>query len=119
MCKLLTHEEQLEIVFWKYQKGSRRRETRERGGKKDGGVQLSIKDNTPIYKTFAKVLKLDENKTEFFSLIADTLSELFKEDQKMQIITRQRNVLCSHELNSHKAPVWAYVMQYGTIVAVL
>ena len=70
--------QQRDIVFDVYQKGSRKRETRGRRGKKDV-VRLSIiKENTPIYRKFENVLKLDDNETELFSPIADTLSGLFR-----------------------------------------
>ena len=40
-----------------------------------------------------KVLKLDDNKTELFSIIADTMSGLFGNQQKFLLITRQQTVL--------------------------
>ena len=48
------------------------------GHDKKDGVMLSFKENTLIYRKFAKVLKLNNNKTEHFNLIADTLLALFK-----------------------------------------
>ena len=59
---LLACVQQLDIVYQLdvYQKGSHKRETREGRGK-TGGVMLSIKKNTTIYRKFAKVLKLDNN----------------------------------------------------------
>ena len=68
---LLACVQQLDINV--YEKGSRKRETREGRGKKDR-VRLSIKESAPICRKFAKVLKLDDNKTELCTLIADTLS---------------------------------------------
>ena len=79
---LLTCVQQLDIVFDVYQKGSCKSGTWEGHGKKDS-VKLSIKENTPIYRKFAKVLKLNDNKTELFNLIADTLSGLFRNQQKV------------------------------------
>ena len=79
-------------MFDVYQKGSRKRETWEGRGKKDC-LRLSIKENKPIYRKFAKVLKLDNNKTELFNLIADTLSGLFRNQQKALLITRQQTVV--------------------------
>ena len=79
---LLTCVQQLDIVFDVYQKGSCKSGTWEGHGKKDS-VKLSIKENTPIYRKFAKVLKLNNNKTELFNLIADTLSGLFRNQQKV------------------------------------
>ena len=79
---LITCVQQLDIVFDVYLKGSCKRGTWEGHGKKDS-VKLSIKENTPIYRKFAKVLKLNDNKTELFNLIADTLSGLFRNQQKV------------------------------------
>ena len=45
------------------------------------------------------MLKVDENKTELFNLIADTLPDLFREEEKVLFITRQHNVLCNHEID--------------------
>ena len=46
-----------------------------------------------MYRKFAKVLKLDDNKTELFNIIADTMSGLFENQQKFLLITRQQTVL--------------------------
>ena len=63
ICSLLACVQQLDIVFDVYQKGSRKREVAEGRGKKDG-TRLSIKENTSIYRKLAKVLQLDDNKTD-------------------------------------------------------
>ena len=97
-CFLLACVEQLDIVFDAYQKGSCKRETREGHGKKDS-VRLSIKENTTIYRKFAKVLKLDDNQTELFNLITDTLSGLFRRQHKVLLITRQQTVLSNREVD--------------------
>ena len=98
MRSLLAFLQQLHIVFDVYQKKSRKRETREGLGKK-GGVRLSIKENTPIKKIFAKGLKLDDNKTELLNLIADTPSGLFRNQQKVLLIARQQTVLSNREVD--------------------
>ena len=91
---LLSCVEQLVTGFDIYQKGSRKRQIRERRGKNDG-VRLSIKETTPIYRKFTNVLKLDDNKIELCNLIAVTLSGLFRNQQKILLITPQQTVLSS------------------------
>ena len=98
VSSLLACAQQLGMVFNVYQKGSHKRETREGRDKKDG-VRLSIKENTPIYRKFSKVLKLDNNKTEIFNRIADTLFGLFRNQQKVLLITRQQTVLSNGAVN--------------------
>ena len=63
ICSLLARVQQLDIVFDVYQKWSHKREVAEGHGKKDG-ARLSIKENTSIYRKLAKVLQLDDNKTD-------------------------------------------------------
>ena len=70
-----------------YEKGSCKTETWEGRGKKDG-VRTSIKENTTIYRKFAKVLKSNDNKTELFKLTADALSGIFKNQQNVLLITQ-------------------------------
>ena len=66
----------MDIVFDVYRKASRKRDTREGMGKNEG-LRISIKENTPVYGKFHQVLEVSENKTELFSLVADTLVENF------------------------------------------
>ena len=89
---LLTCMQQLYIVLDVYQKGSRKKETWEGRGKKDS-VSPSINENTPTYRKFAKALKPDDNKTGLFNLTAATQSGLFRNQQKVLLITRQETVL--------------------------
>lgn len=84
--------QQLDIVFDVYEKGSRKREMQEGCGKKDG-VRLSIKENKLIFGKSPKVLKLNNNKTELFELITDTLYGLFRNQQKILLITPQQSAL--------------------------
>ena len=65
----------LDIIFDLFQKVSQKRETCEDRGKNDG-VRLSIKENNPIYRNFAKMLKADGNKTELFSRTMTELSKI-------------------------------------------
>ena len=58
-------------------------------------MSLSIKENTPTYRKFAKVLKLDDNNIELCNHIADTLPGLLKNQQKDLLITQQQTVLSS------------------------
>ena len=41
---------------------------------KKNGVRPSMQKNTPIYKNFAKVLKVDVNKTKLFNLMTNTVT---------------------------------------------
>lgn len=47
-----------------------------------------MKENNPIYRNFTNVLKVDENKTKPFKLIADPLHELSKKPTKVLVINR-------------------------------
>ena len=103
---LLTCMQQLYIVLDVYQKGSRKKETREGRGKKDS-VSPSINENTPTYR-IAKALKTDDNKTglfnltadtQLFNLMADTQSGLFRNQQKVLLITRQETVLSNRAVD--------------------
>ena len=58
-------------------------------------VSLSIKENTPTYRKFAKILKLDDNNIELCNHIADTLPGILKNQQKDLLITQQQTVLSS------------------------
>ena len=97
-CSLLACVQDLDIMFDVCQKGSGKRVTREGHGKKDG-VTLSIKEKTSFYRKFAKLLKRDDNKTELFNLIADPLSGLFRNQQKVLLITIQQTVLFNREVD--------------------
>ena len=56
----------MDIVFDVYRKTSRKRETGEGKGEKEG-VKISIKKNTPVYRKFNHVLEVSENKAELFN----------------------------------------------------
>ena len=45
--------------------------------KKDG-VRVILEENMPIYKNFAKLLKVDDSRTKLFNLMVDTLTDLSK-----------------------------------------
>ena len=57
------------------------------------------RENTPVYQRFGKVLKLANNKTELFKVIADTMSGLFRNQQKVLLITRQQTVLSNRAVD--------------------
>lgn len=56
-----------------------------------------MKQNTFIYKTFAKVLKLDENKTKLLKLTAGTLKKLSKNQQKIRVIDWLETTILSNQ----------------------
>lgn len=56
-----------------------------------------MKQNTFIYKTFAKVLKLDENKTKLLKLTAGTLKKLSKNQQKILVIDWLETTILSNQ----------------------
>ena len=72
------------------------KQTRDGRGK-NGGVRLAISDKTPMYQTMSKILAVDENKKELFTLIADNLIDLFKNHQKTLIVTKNELALCNQE----------------------
>lgn len=53
-------------MFDIYRKASRKRETGEGKGEKEG-VKISIKKNIPVYRKFNHVLEVSENKAELFN----------------------------------------------------
>ena len=60
---------------------------------------LSTKTHLLTDRKFAKALKPDDNKTELFNLTADTLSGLFRNRQKVLLITRQETVLSNRAVD--------------------
>ena len=90
-------EKRIDIVFDVYKSNSRKRETRESRGKGEG-VRILIKRDTPVYRDFKQVMAIAENKTELFTLIADTLVETFKESSETVVATRLQNVVSNHEI---------------------
>ena len=89
----------LGIVFDVYRKTSRKRETREGRGKNEG-VRISINKNNPVNRTFNQVLEASKNKTELFSLVADTLVENFKHKQKSIVATKGETVASNHQIET-------------------
>ena len=78
-------------------KGYRKKETCESRAKK-GGVRLSIRENTLIYRNFEKILKVDENKSELFDLIANHLAREYGNHPKSLVVTSKENVLSNHDI---------------------
>ncbi len=62
----------LDVVFDVYTERSLKAETRERRGK---GVRIAVKENTPVWKNWQQFLQVDENKTELFHLLAQSLPD--------------------------------------------
>lgn len=78
---------QLGIVSYFYKWDSTKKQTRD-GWEKNGGVRLAISNiKTPVYLDMSKILTVNENKKEIFSLIADNLINLSKTHQKTLIVT--------------------------------
>ena len=61
-----------------------------------------IKKNTPVYRDFKQVMAIAKNKTELFTLIADTLVEAFKDRRETVVVTRLQNVVSNHEIQKKK-----------------
>ena len=89
--------ERVDIVFDIYKNCSRKRETCEGRGKNDG-VRVSIRKNTPVFRKFNQVMAINENKTELFTLIADTLVEVCQDISKTIVSTRLQNVVSNHNI---------------------
>ena len=89
----------MDIVFDIYRKASRKRETREGRGKNEG-VRISINKNNPVYRTFDQVLEASKNKTELFSLVADTLVDNFQHKQKSIVATKGETVASNHQIET-------------------
>ena len=87
--------QQLDILFDFYRKWSRKRE----GRGKEHHVRLSIKENMLNCIQFSNVLKLYNNITELFNLIAYTLSGLFRNQEKSLLITLQLTVLSNRQVD--------------------
>ena len=69
---LAANVDRLDIVFDVYRIPSLKQETRE--GRGVGGVRISVRRETPLpHKLFGKFLRVNENKTELFELIANTV----------------------------------------------
>ena len=84
----------LHLCFDVYEKGYRKRETRQDRGKgKKKGVRVSVQKDTPLYSTFSKILYVDENKTELNSLIAETTVEICSDMDTTVVVTNGEKVL--------------------------
>ena len=91
--------ERVDIVFHVYRKASRTRETRKGRGENEG-VRISIKKNTPVYRKFSQALEVSENKTELFSLVADTLVENFQHKRETIVATEGETVVSNHYIET-------------------
>ena len=60
----------IDVVFDVYTEGSLKAETRERRGR---GVRIAVKESTPVWKNWQQFLKVEENKSELFHLLAQDL----------------------------------------------
>ena len=89
--------ERVDIVFDVYKSCSRKRETRDGRGQNDG-VRVSIHKNTPLFRKCRKVMAIDDNKTELFTLIADTLVEVCRDSSKTIVSTRLQNIVSNHNI---------------------
>ena len=64
-------------------------------GKKSSVARIIISKDTPVYKNSADVMAVDENKTELFRMIADSLVESYKDDECTVAVTRDESVVCN------------------------
>ena len=69
--------ERIDIVFDGYNKKTRKRQTRTKRGKK-GSFRIVLTKDTPVHKNAEQVMSVDENKTDLFFMITDTVNGDFK-----------------------------------------
>ena len=70
--------QQTEIIFEVYKNKSRKREAREKRGK-GKAFRILIKKNVSCFKKTNDVMTFDEDKSDLFMLIADTLVKNFQQ----------------------------------------
>ena len=86
----------VDIVFDVYRDLSLKQETRERRG--TDGMRISLRKETPIqHKFFRKVIRVGENKTALFNMIADAIALVLCET--IILSTRQSSVVSNIPLN--------------------
>ena len=74
--QLAQNVSRLDVVFDVYKKTTLKQDTRDGRGKSDG-IRIPVRNDTPIQpKIFSKCLKIDENKTELFTMISDSISSM-------------------------------------------
>ena len=81
----------LDLVFDVYTKTSMKSQTRESRG---AGVRVSVRSETPIYKKFKEFMRNDDNKTELFNMIADSVASF--ESENLIISTKNSRVTSNH-----------------------
>ena len=84
----------IDIVFGRYIPASLKSETRESRG---AGVRVSVKKSTPVWKYWAQFLRTDENKTELFMLLADSLTKQ-RSDDKLVVATYLDHVKSNQQI---------------------
>ena len=81
MAENISSSSRVDTVFDIYKKDTRKRETEKKRGKKSSVARIIISKDTPVCKNSADVMAVDENKTELFRMIADSLVESYKDDE--------------------------------------
>ena len=94
--KIADRVEELDLVFDVYTSDSLKTETRENRGK---GVRASVKESTSIYSDFKNFLRHDDNKTELFQLIAQSIPDFLSHVSTKVICTKLKTVTSNSDDN--------------------
>ena len=101
ILKKALYASRVDIVFDVYVKETRKRQTRISRGKK-GSVRIAISKDTPIFKKTEQVMSVGENKTELFSLIADSVKDNFNNDNCTVVVTKNESVVSNKEIDTSR-----------------
>ena len=86
----------IDVVFDRYYQQSQKSDTRERRG---SGTRISVKGTTPICNNWQRFLRVNENKEELFSLLAQKLEDS-SSAEKVIVATLTEDVKCSSTLDT-------------------
>jgi len=93
VSKRLGDSERVDVVFDRYVDGSLKSDTRKSRG---SGQKVVVTASTTIPKIFSQFLMVDENKSQLFHYLAETVSEMKIDSEKL--------VICTHEETLKHAP---------------
>ena len=66
-------------------------------------LQITVKSNASLYKKFKKVLELDENITDLFTVVAYIHTHQFKDKPGTNVVTRLENILIRFDIETRRS----------------
>ena len=91
--RIIGNASRFDCVFDIYKKGSIKSCTRESRGT---GVRISVRSETVIFKNFTKFMREDENKSELFQMLADSITSSNVFQERTSIISTKLSQITSN-----------------------